>query len=64
MLTMSAAAAKTKDDTKRDTVSYLLRDIDADLWYRVKQRALTERIPMREAIERMLKHAAKHGIPE
>ena len=36
-------------------MTYLLRDIDDDLWARVKTRAARERISVRDVILRLLK---------
>jgi hypothetical protein len=36
-------------------VTYLLRDVDGDLWARVKARAARDRVTVRELLIRLLK---------
>jgi len=43
--------------------AYILRNIDPDLWTRVKHRAESEGRPLRWIILTLLDHYARHGLP-
>lgn len=42
--------------------SYILRNIDPDLWARVKARSEKDGIPMRTIIFALLEHYVEHGV--
>lgn len=67
-VTTTQAIASSRDDRngKENNImpSYILRNIDPDLWVDVKARAEKEGHPLRWVILRLLAHYASKGLPK
>jgi hypothetical protein len=59
---MSSAAIPTTADATTDTKTYLLRDVDAEVWRAASARAKADGVPMRTALVYLLTAYAEGSV--